>query len=188
VTDFDPENSRVRKRGGLDREDWEALMATLAQDRQAAGQKYEELRQRLTNLFSWEQCDLPDILADEVLNRLARKVREGAVVPHLDRYAFGIARMVILEQNRAQRNRQAATRELEAATAQSGQDWRALDRMQACVDNLPAERRRLIERYYTEDRAALARELGISLNALRNRAMRIREELFQRMLGERDES
>jgi len=165
----------------LDREAWEALLAALAPDRDLAGQKYEDLRSRLINLFAWEQCDVPDYLADEVLNRLARKVLEGAVIPHLDRYAFGIARMVIQEDNRIQRNRDTAARELQAGARQTTQNWATLDAMQGCVDELPADRRELIERYYVEHRAALARSLGISVNALRNRAMRIREELFRCM-------
>jgi DNA-directed RNA polymerase specialized sigma24 family protein len=59
--------------------------------------------------------------------------------------------------------------------------------MQGCLDVLPSDRRELIELYYTEDRAGLARKIGISLNALRNRAMRIREELF-RCMSQRDGS
>ena len=51
-----------------------------------------------------------------------------------------------------------------------------------------ADRRELIERYYLEDRNALARSLGISMNALRNRALRIREELFNCAMRERDNS
>jgi DNA-directed RNA polymerase specialized sigma24 family protein len=181
VTDSDPQLPPVRRRWELDREAWEALLAALAPDRDLAGQKYEDLRSRLINLFAWEQCDVPDYLADEVLNRLARKVLEGAVIPHLDRYAFGIARMVIQEDNRIQRNRDTAARELQAGARQTTQNWATLDAMQGCVDELPADRRELIERYYVEHRAALARSLGISVNALRNRAMRIREELFRCM-------
>lgn len=188
MTDSDPQLSPARKRWQLDREGWEALLTALGPDRDLAGQKYEDLRRRLINLFAWEQCDVPDYLADEVLNRLARKVLEGTVIPHLDRYAFGIARIVIQEQNRAQRNRDAAVRELQTGARQAGQNWATLDAMQGCVDLLPADRRELIERYYSEDRATLARKLGISVNALRNRALRIREELFRCMSGKRDES
>lgn len=188
MTDFDPKVSHVRKSSEINREDWEALLKALAADRDLAGQKYEELRLRLINLFAWEQCDLPDVLADEVINRLSRKVREGAPIPHLDRYAFGIARMVIQEQNRAERSRQTAVREIQAGGGHAAQDWAALEAMQSCVDNLTADRRDLIERYYSEDRAALARRLGISLNALRNRALRIRDELYRCVSQKRDES
>ena len=92
VREDDPKISPGRKRWELDREGWEALMAALAPDSDLAGQKYEELRHRLSDLFAWEGCSLPDQLADEALNRLARKLTEGVVIPHLDRYAFGIAR------------------------------------------------------------------------------------------------
>jgi DNA-directed RNA polymerase specialized sigma24 family protein len=188
VTDSDPQTSPRRKRWELDREGWEALLGTLANDRDAAGQKYEELRRRLINLFAWEQCDTPDNLADEVLNRLARKALEGAVIPHPDRFAFGIARIVIQEQTRAHQKQEAAVRELHAGAREPGRDWGALDAMQSCMSGLPEDRRELIERYYTEDRATLARKLGISVNALRNRAMRIRDELFGCMSRKRDKS
>ena len=49
--------------------------------------------------------------------------------------------------------------------------------IERCLAALPESSRELIERYYTGERAALARELGISLNTLRNRALRIREKL-----------
>jgi DNA-directed RNA polymerase specialized sigma24 family protein len=188
VTDSDPQISPGRKRWELDREAWEALLSALAADREIAGQMYENLRRRLINLFAWEQCDAPDDLADEVLNRLARRLMEGAAIPHLDRFAFGIARIVIQEQNRAQKKRDIAARQLQTGAHQAGHEWASLDAMQVCLERLPADRRELIERYYTEDRAALARTLGISVNALRNRAMRIREELFRCMSGRRDEA
>jgi len=53
---------------------------------------------------------------------------------------------------------------------------------------LPKPARDLIERYYAEDREGLARSLGISLNALRNRAMRIRDQLFDCVARNRDVS
>lgn len=188
MTDFDHRASHRRKRSELEPEQWEALLSALGPERDAAGEKYEELRRRLINLFAWEQCDSPENLADEVLNRLARKVKEGVAIPHLDRYAFGIARIVIQEQVRLSRNRQASIRELQSTGAKAAHDLAMLDRMQGCIDALSTDRRDLIEGYYAGNREALARKLGISINALRNRALRIREELFRCMSQERDES
>jgi DNA-directed RNA polymerase specialized sigma24 family protein len=170
-----------RKRSDLDRETWEALMAALAPDRELAGQKYEDLRHRLCNLFAWERSDAPEDLADEAINRLARKVMEGAVIPHLDRFAFGIARLMLQEESRKQRNRETMVRELQTTSSVDSRHWSAVESMESCLGRLPADRRELIERYYAEDRAALARKLGLSLNALRNRAMRIRQELSRCM-------
>jgi DNA-directed RNA polymerase specialized sigma24 family protein len=178
VPESDPQISRGRKRWELDRAGWDTLMTALAPDRELAGHKYEELRRRLTDLFAWEGCELPDQLADEALNRLARKLTEGVSIPHLDRYAFGIARFLVQEDLRARRGRQAALRQFPNQNA-AGRSASMVAALEECLAGLPDANRRLIERYYADDRAKLARELGISVNALRNRALRIREELFE---------
>ena len=193
VTESDPSTSQGRKRRELSGAEFEALLAALDSDRERAGDKYENLRRRLINLFTWEQCDAPDHLSDEVLNRLSRKLMEGATVPHLDRFAFGIARLVIQEEIRGERNRRSAMREMESAGATNSGAWSRpeqsiADALRQCLDALPADRRDLITRYYREDRNVLARTVGVSLNALRNRAMRIREELLRCVARRRDES
>jgi DNA-directed RNA polymerase specialized sigma24 family protein len=185
VAETDPQISGGRKRWELDREGWETLMAALAADREVAGHKYEDLRRRLTDLFAWEGCELPDHLADEALNRLARKLTEGVSIPHLDRYAFGIARFLVQEDLRARRGRQAALRQFPSQNP-SGRSASMVAALEECLAGLPDANRGLIERYYADDRGMLARELGISVNALRNRAMRIREELFQCVLRKCD--
>jgi DNA-directed RNA polymerase specialized sigma24 family protein len=187
MTESGNETSVGRKRNDLDREALDALLQALAPERELGGRKYEELRRRLINLFAWEHCDAAEDLADEVLNRLARKVMEGTSIPNLDRFAFGIARLLMQEEGRRHRNRQSALLELGHGT-QTSPDWASLDAMERCLAALPQDRRDLIERYYVEDRVALAHALGISLNALRNRAMRIREELFACVTRTRDDS
>ena len=186
MAESDPQTSQGRRRWELSSEAWEALMAALAPDRDLAGYKYEELRRRLIDLFAWEGCDLPDRLADEALNRLARKLAEGVDIPHLDRYVFGIARFLIQEDIRARRGRQAALYEFPGLNPAGSEG--TLGMLEECLAGLQDANRRLIERYYAEDRTVIARELGISLNALRNRAMRIREELFQCVSHKRDDN
>jgi DNA-directed RNA polymerase specialized sigma24 family protein len=186
VPESDPQISHGRKRWELDREGWETLMNALAPDRDLAGRKYEDLRRRLTDLFAWEGSEQPDHLADEALNRLARKLTEGVSIPHLDRYAFGIARFLVQEDLRARRGRQAALREFPSQNP--GRSASMVAALEECLAGVPDANRLLIERYYAEDRGTLARELGISVNALRNRAMRIREELFQCVLRKCDDA
>jgi DNA-directed RNA polymerase specialized sigma24 family protein len=178
VPESDPQISRGRKRWELDHEGWETLMTALAPDRDLAGHKYEELRRRLTDLFAWERCEQPDQLADEALNRLARKLTEGVAIPHLDRYAFGIARFLIQEDLRARSGRREALRQFPNQMP-SGRPASTVAALEECLSGLSDANRGLIERYYAGDRGVLAQELGISMNALRNRAMRIRDELFQ---------
>jgi len=54
------------------------------------------------------------------------------------------------------------------------------------IDALSPDSRDLIHRYYAGDRDTLARALGLSLNALRNRALRIRQQLFDCLSRHRD--
>jgi len=187
MTDSEKETAPGRKRNELDRQGLDALLQALGPDRELAGRNYEELRRRLINLFAWEQFDAADELADETLNRLARKVMAGTEIPNLDRFAFGIARLLMQEEGRRRRNQQSVLLELQRGSLRSP-DWGSLDAMDRCLAALPKDRRELIERYYVEDRAALALSLDISLNALRNRAMRIREELFKCVTRNRDDS
>lgn len=187
MTESDPQISRGRKRWQLDRQGWDTLMAALDHDRDVAGEKYEDLRRRLTDLFAWEGCDQPDELADEALNRLARKLVEGVAIPHLDRYVFGIARFVVQEDLRARRNRHAAIQEIPKSSSVSISEAEVAA-LEECLAGLSDANRRLIERYYSDDRSELAREFGISVNALRNRAMRIREELFRCVSRKRDDA
>jgi DNA-directed RNA polymerase specialized sigma24 family protein len=188
MKEFDQETAPGRRLWQLDRAALDALLLALSPEREIAGSRYEELRRRLINLFAWERCEAPDDLADEVLNRLARKALEGIAIPNMDRFALGIARFVIQEESRKQRNRQAVLRELQTEGTLGASESRRLDAVEICLAALPADRRELIERYYLEDRNALARSLGISMNALRNRALRIREELFNCAMRERDNS
>jgi DNA-directed RNA polymerase specialized sigma24 family protein len=60
--------------------------------------------------------------------------------------------------------------------------------LQHCLKRLQPDRRRLIESYYTfgdrkkaEIHQSLAKEIGVTVDALRNRAMRAREDLEECM-------
>ena len=188
MKELDHETSQGRRLWQLDRAALDALLQMMAPDRDAAGQKYEELRRRLINLFNWERCEAPDDLADEVLNRLARKALEGVEIPNVDRFALGIAKFVIQEDGRKRRNHQAVLRQISAEVRPGGGGSQQIEDVEACLAALPADRREFIQRYYLEDRNALAQALGISMNALRNRAFRIREDLFQCAMRKRDNS
>jgi DNA-directed RNA polymerase specialized sigma24 family protein len=169
------------------------LLQALDNDQEVAGQKYIALRSRLTDWFSWRSCEEPGDLADETLNRVARKLSEGQAIQDPGSYALGIARMIVHESRRAQRDKMAIIGELKMIGGQAAQeppglagDADMIEKVNRCLASLPAENRRLIERYYDEDLEALAREAGISVNALRNRAMRIRKKLFDCVSESRD--
>src|SRR5580704_10224745 len=65
----------------------------------SGGERYLEMRRRLVRYFDRRNCRSPDDLADETLNRVARKLEEkgeivGASPAH---YCYIVAKFVFLE-------------------------------------------------------------------------------------------
>jgi DNA-directed RNA polymerase specialized sigma24 family protein len=168
----------------LDHASFEALLAALDRDRGEAGRAYERLRQRTIRFFALHGAGDPEDLSDEALDRLARKLNEGEVIRNLPQYLAGIARLLLREEwSRMQRNDRNTRLGLAAGTAVEVGDP-AQEALEACLKTIPATSCDLICRYYSAESRASARErrkmaaeMGISVNALRNRALRLRQEL-----------
>jgi DNA-directed RNA polymerase specialized sigma24 family protein len=185
----------VRSKWSLSREAFDRLLAALDSDRSAAGEEYERLRRKLVHYFGWQQLRDPEALADEVLNRIARKIEEGAQIEDYRQYAFGISRLLLLENRRAGIRERVALETNRSLPSSSGEHPAIC--LERCLELLSPENRDLILAYYQgekrgriEARIALAERLGIDLNALRNRALRLRLKLEQCMARciESDES
>ena len=170
----------------LSQEAFDNLLACLDEDREQAGEKYENLRCKLVKFFDWRACAPAALdLADETINRVARRIDEGETVRNLSNYAYGVARMVYLEKMKELKREQAARDSVptEAAAKETEQTER-LECFETCLKKLPDESRDLIVAYYREQlrakielRRELAERLGIPLNALRIRTHRIRVKL-----------
>jgi DNA-directed RNA polymerase specialized sigma24 family protein len=177
----------TRHRGDLGSEAFERLLLALGADRESAADRYLELRRQLADYFAWQGSEFPDDLADETLNRLARKLDEGEHIQSPGRFAFGIARHVVREDRRSQATRENVLRKVRQMDARATREPSPGTDVGDCLAALDRESRSLITSYYTEDdREALARRFGLSLNALRNRAMRIREKLLLCFTRRRD--
>jgi len=170
----------------LTREGFEALLTQLDPDRERAGQRYEINRRKLVRLFEWRGCDSPENLTDETFDRVARKLAEGIELRSADPYGYfcGVAHLVYKEvMRRASRERRA----LEGGgwpppECLSEDESPYLECLRQCLDGLAHEERDLVLRYHqgennVRNRQALARELGIQLNALRIRVHRVRRKL-----------
>lgn len=183
----------------LDPDSFLALLAALHEDKEEASRRYEALHQRLTRFFGWNHALDPESLADETLDRLAKRIQEdnasGAPASRRDspvqdpvRFAAGIARLLLHESWRQQQREERAYSQLErssvpGSSSREDEDLLAED-LEHCLASLPASSRTLIERYYSTEartmiaaRKQLAVALGVSRNALRNRALRIRADL-----------
>lgn len=154
-----------------------------AEDGKAPG--YARLHTRLVSYFRLRFPAEAESLADEVMDRLARRLGEGTIVASLAGYALGIARLVGMEAGARQRKERDAARDALAQLELSRPEPEfdpALPALRACLDALGPESAAFILDYHAADsgttritrRQALAERLGLSLNALRNRALRLR--------------
>jgi DNA-directed RNA polymerase specialized sigma24 family protein len=181
----------------LNKDALEDLLRAFHADREQASHDYQALRERLIRFFQWNRTEMPEELADEVLDRLARRLNlSSEQIQDPVRYAVGIARLLLQEQRRKNLRREKALAELQQSSldADRREQERILQQeraelLQQCLQSLPEQSRELIFRYYDVDEAAdyrqqMARAYGISINALRNRALRIRMDL-ERQLARR---
>jgi DNA-directed RNA polymerase specialized sigma24 family protein len=170
----------VKRQWSLTQEAFDLLLSWLDPERERAGEKYEEIRARLIKVFSYRGCHTPEELADETINRVARKV--DAVAESYDGdpalYFYGVAQMIHLEYSR--RKPEVPPQVLSLAD-DTEHEHQCLDE---CLDRLTEANRELILQYYTDEsrrkinnRKELARRLGIGPNALRIRAHRVRDGL-----------
>jgi DNA-directed RNA polymerase specialized sigma24 family protein len=172
---------------GLTAQALNALLALLDSDRDRAGEKYEEIRLRLTKYFEWEGCAFVEEHADETINRVACAIQQGKEIRDLRAYFFGVARLIHFESLRDQEKQRRVIAQLSTApavVAEANPSEAALDCLERCLETLPSEGRDLITEYYQGDqitkirnRRKLAQALGLASNALRNRALRLRSKL-----------
>src|SRR5262249_36737017 len=76
------------------------LLARLDSDAERAALEYERLRRALIKFFDWRGAWPPEECADEVLDRLARRLEEQTIIGSVPGYAHGIARLVLMERHR----------------------------------------------------------------------------------------
>jgi hypothetical protein len=164
----------------LTAEAFEKLLVWLDPDTARAGQKYEEIRRSLVAFFQCRNCLTPEDETDKVIDRVARRVSEGVDIYTSDpyHYFYGVAVRILREYQR----KPAPT--LPVPAADSAEEERRLACMESCLQALPAEARQMLADYYEPDRRLrkanrerILKHMGVSLNALRLRVFRLRDQL-----------
>jgi hypothetical protein len=165
------------------------LLEWLDEGADSGGMKYLEMRRRLVSYFRRKSCLSPDDLADETLNRIARRLQEEGAITDAPpaRYCYIVARFVFLEYLREAGVQRAAARNLQAdldARSDGPSNQRLLECLDRCLQQLAEADRELILEYYRGERRdkidvrrALAARLDLTANALNIRACRIRNKL-----------
>ena len=177
----------VRQKWALTQESFDKLLLALGDDRDSGGEKYLEIRANLIRFFEWRGCPFPEDHADETFNRIAKRVAEGEQITNPAGYAMGVARLLVLEIIKGRQREQVALNELtnNAETySETSDDECRIDCLRGCLQDLPDDNRQLILDYYQgekgdkiQNRKKLMEKLGIPVNTLRMRALRLRERL-----------
>lgn len=168
------------------------LLSSLSADREEAAKRYELLRRKLIR-FCESNSGIPaEDGADEIINRVARKIDEGVAIANVFSYSYGVAKMVLKEFWREADKIRTLAQTLsatinpnEAFNQDEDVKLRCFD---SCLERLSKENQKLLLDYYQEERHAkielrrkLAEQMKIPLNALRIRVHRIRRTLEECM-------
>jgi DNA-directed RNA polymerase specialized sigma24 family protein len=169
-----------KKESSLSQDDFDELLAWLHLDRDQAGKIYEDIRQRLIRIFAYRGCPVAEDLADETINRVAKKVRDlrSTYVGNPLLYFHGVARYVYLEYVRLTPEPLPAVLISQAEKPEESE--LAYTCLEQCMGHLTPNNRAFVLEYFQDEKRAkiehrkeLTQRLGITLNALRIRAHRI---------------
>jgi RNA polymerase sigma factor (sigma-70 family) len=185
---------RNERRWSLTRPAFDRLLERLSAEPERAAREYDVVRHKMIGFFERRGADSSEALADETIDRVARRLDEGQVIEHLDAYFYGVANRVVFEWAKRRARERAAEREFlppeSPSVAEVREAWMAC--LEGCLRRLPRDSRVLIVGYYrgrTEERQRLAETLGITYTSLRARAYRVRirlEECLRECLEARD--
>jgi DNA-directed RNA polymerase specialized sigma24 family protein len=174
---------------------FQKFLAWLDEGKDSSGEKYLDMRGRLVRYFDRRNCFPADDLADETLNRVARRLEEEGTISEGPpaRYCYIVAKFVLLEHVRRTRPQVSAEESDFNVTVSSvtrvpsttvPETEQMLDYLEHCLEKLVVGDRELILGYYRgelrekiQERRELAERLGLTINALSIRACRIRDRL-----------
>jgi DNA-directed RNA polymerase specialized sigma24 family protein len=169
------------------------LLTWLDAGTDSQGERYLEIRDRLVHFFARRNCLAPDDLADEALNRVARRLEEQGAIDDIvpARYCYIVAKFVLLESARQRRLLPAtplsdadAPTEFTPGDDAAAERERTMECLERCLATLTVPDRDLILDYYRAEsrtpkaqRKELAERLGMNPNSLAIRACRLRSRL-----------
>ena len=169
----------MRRQWDLNQDAFDRLLTWLDSDRERAGEKYEEIRQKLIKIFVRRGCTIAEDLSDEVINRVSRRVEEIAesYVGDPALYFYGVAQNLYFEYVKKRPD----PKPLPIPDPPDEQRHKCLDQ---CIGLLDSESQEIVLQYYQREtrskidhRKQLADRFGMTLNALRMRVHRIKATL-----------
>lgn len=168
------------------KENFDRLLGWLSFDRDEAGALFEKIREGLIRYFRLKGCHEPELLTDESMNRVIKRIDELDLSTGVTPAAlfYGFAANVFREYLRTEKNRVFQLNEsFEHAAAIPDYETTdsAVDCLRKCLSDLNAFDGNLIVEYYSEERQAkfeirrqLASRNDMAMGALHTKIHRIK--------------
>jgi RNA polymerase sigma factor (sigma-70 family) len=180
----------LKEKWTLTKEAFDRLLAWLDPDREEAGRKYERIRSNLIKGFTRHGCTTPEDLADETINRVAKKLPEieltyvGEPTPYFYAVAYNIYREFLRRPELVPLPQIELPSPAPPPDELAGEIDPVLACLRRCIRYLNQREQEVVVKYYRGEtrikirlRQELALHLGISLPALRLLAQRARKKL-----------
>lgn len=173
----------------LTQNDFDTLLQWFSPNREEAGLKYEEIRQGLIRFFNFKGCSEAESLADETINRVAKKLPTLTTdnnYKHIT-YFYGFASKIYLESRKKSENRTTEFDPTMHSNLVAVVDNETEDRHQClekCLAKLSAEDGSLVIEYFSKDKSAkfehrrnLAEKFNINIGNMHVRIYRLKDTL-----------
>ncbi len=188
----------MKKHPDLSKEEFEALLYWFSDDREEAGREYEQIREGLVRFFRFRGCGDSLTLADETINRVAKRLDTLEVSQNKNKLTIfhGFANFIFKEYLRDESKKEihstfdfflSAEKTEEEIESEKSKE-RELGSLEKCLQTLNEKERKLLTDYFggqnnvkIVQRRNMAEYLGISPNALHVRIFRIKERLIKCM-------
>lgn len=197
--------NRLKIDNSLTPASFDSLLAFLGPDRESAALAYIDLRRALFTFFAVRGAASPDEMADETINRVARRLSEGTQITteNPSSYFYAVGRNVWREslanpnvlislpdddpsQLTLAQGAQTTPYDLMINAREQVESEIRYECLKRCLDQLDPEERESIVSYYRfsggekiETRKKLAAGLGLSNNTLRQKIARLRSNLAE---------
>lgn len=175
------------KKTEINQEDFENLLDWLDANREVAAEKYEAIRLRLIKIFIVQKHFDAENLADQVFDRVCRKLPEIAenYEGKIELYFYGVARKIHLETQSKIKTTDLENQPLPVFPQIEENEADAYHQcLDICLQKLPTDDRNLIIGYYQNEKTAkidyrkqIAEKLEITIDNLRIRIFRLRNGL-----------
>jgi len=177
----------------LTEKDFEDLLSWLSDDRETAGQCYEQIRSGLIRFFRYRGCQDPASLADETINRVAAKISnfDADARAKTTSIFYGFASKIFLESVSGRKKSEIQLDpilQIERSSPAESDDFEKMAHtcLESCLGELAPDENRMVITYYSREKQAgidvrkeLARSMNLKVGTLHTRVCRIRSVLRQ---------